>query len=62
MAIDYCDYDDGDGNVCNKLPEVAIKRKNNTLYVCKRCLYMVDVDPEADKVVYLSQYERGKNA
>jgi len=59
MAIDFCDYDDGQGNVCNRLPEIVVNKKNYSLYVCKRCLYMLDVDP--DEVGYISQHGRERN-
>jgi len=62
MTIDFCDYDDGRGNVCNRYPEIVVKKKNHTIYLCKRCLYMIDVDPDTDKVAYFSQYGREKNA
>ena len=62
MTIEFCDYDDGKGNICNRYVEFAIKKKNYTIYVCKRCLYMIDVDPDTDKVAYFSQHGREKNA
>ena len=62
MPIEFCDYDDGKGNVCNRYVEFAIKRENYNIYVCKRCLYMIDVDPDADEVAYFSQHGREKDA
>ena len=58
MAIEFCDYDDGRGNVCNRPVEIEIRKKNYSVYVCKRCLYMMDIDSDSDAVAYVSQYER----
>ena len=52
IPTEFCDYDDGKGNLCNRRVEVEIKKKNYSLYLCKRCLYMVDVDPNIDVVGY----------
>lgn len=56
IPIEFCDYDDGRGNLCNRRVEVEIKKENYNLYLCKRCLYMVDIDPDVDRVVYINQY------
>jgi len=62
MVIEFCDYDDGKGNVCNRDVEFAIKKENYNLYVCKRCLYMVDIDPDIDEVAYITRHGRIDNA
>ena len=61
MPIEFCDYDDGKGNVCNRYVEFAIKGKNYNTYVCKRCLYMIDFDPDIDEVTYITQHGRADN-
>jgi len=58
MTIEFCDYDDGRGNICNRSVEFEIKKEKYNIYVCKRCLYMVDIDPDADEVVYFTQHGR----
>jgi len=56
IPIEFCDYDDGNGNLCNRHVEVEIKKENYNLYLCKRCLYMVDIDPNVDRVAYINPY------
>lgn len=56
-----CDYDSGDGVVCNRPAEIVLKRKKYDLYLCKRCLYMVDTDDIEDKAYYLNHYERSEH-
>jgi hypothetical protein len=55
---EMCDYDNGEGVVCNRPSEIVIKEKNYNLYLCKRCLYMMDIDGIKDKAYYINHYER----
>ena len=55
IPTEFCDYDDGNGNLYNRRVEVEVKKKNYSLYLCKRCLYMIDVDPNIDVVGYINQ-------
>jgi len=58
MLIEFCEYDDGKGNICNRTVEFEIKKENYSVYVCKRCLYMIDIDPDIDEVGCLTQHGR----
>ena len=55
IPIEFCDYDDGRGNICNRSVEFEIKKEKYNIYVCKRCFYIVgDDDVRADKSRYLT--------
>lgn len=58
---DFCDFDKGDGIVCNRVAEIVVKEENYDIYLCKRCLYMMDIEDVKDKAYYINQYERFEN-
>ena len=63
MSTEFCEYDDGNGNICNRYVEFAVQKENYHIYVCKRCLYMLDdIDPDIDEVVYIARHGRIDNA
>ena len=58
MIIEFCEYTDDQGNVCNRPVEIVTEHNNHEIYVCKRCFYIVgDDDVRADKSRYLTCYE-----
>ena len=58
---DFCDFDNGDGIVCNRLAEIVVKQEKYDIYLCKRCLYMMDSEDVKDKAYYINQHERFEN-
>tara|TARA_R110002020_G_scaffold466883_1_gene689924 strand:+ start:16 stop:231 length:216 start_codon:yes stop_codon:yes gene_type:complete len=61
IVSEFCDYDNGEGIVCNRQSEIVIKMEKYDLYLCKRCLYMVDINNVEDKACYLNHHERLEN-
>ena len=58
IVSEFCDHDNGNGYVCNRPSEIVIKMEKYDLYLCKRCLYMMDINNVEDKAYYINHYER----
>ena len=46
--VDFCDYQDNDGRVCNRTPVYIVKDEEFNVYLCERCVHMYAEDFESD--------------
>jgi len=38
--VDFCDYQDSEGRVCNRTPVYIVEEEEFNTYLCERCVHM----------------------
>ena len=38
--VDFCDYQDNEGCVCNRTPVYIVEEDEFDMYLCERCVHM----------------------
>jgi len=51
-VVDFCDYQDDKGHLCNRTPEYVVHEKEFDVYLCDRCLHIYEPSLDATTVCF----------